>query len=102
MKKVFRTLSVLALSSLVVVGISAYLRGPNGVPAAVEKRNEMRRMEDENQRLREEVERRKEEIRRLDTDQRYRDRKYREMYKMQKPNEQTIYLQEQPAPAPAK
>jgi hypothetical protein len=49
--------------------------------------------------LREEIERRKERVHRLETDQAYRDREIRQRYNVQKPNEQTIYLQSTPPAA---
>jgi cell division protein FtsB len=49
-------------------------------------------MEDENQRLREDLQSHKEFIQKLDTDQKFREKKVREIYNLQKRNEQTIIV----------
>ena len=70
-----------------------------GIPAALQKREQIRLIEEHNRTLREEIERRKERVHRLETDQAYRDREIRQRYNVQKPNEQTIYLQSNPPAA---
>ena len=96
----FRHLVVVFLLLIVAVGVAAYLKSPAGVPAALQKRDQIRAIESENQQLRDEVERRRERIHRLETDQEFRDKQVRERYNVQKPNEQTIILPSNP-PAPA-
>jgi len=96
MRGLFRHLAFAALFCLLGVGVVAYLRGPAGVPAALNRREQLLKMEQDNRALREEVERRKQEIQRLNTDQSYRDQKVREKLNLQKRNEQTIYLPDTP------
>ena len=99
MRSIVRNLGLLVVFSLITFSVAAYLRSPTGVPAAIEKRDKVRSMEDENQRLREELQNHKEFIQKLDTDQKFREKKVREIYSLQKRNEQTIIV---PTPAPAK
>ncbi len=96
MRGLFQRLAWITLFFLVAVGTTAYLKSPAGIPAALQKRDQIRVIELENQKLREEVERRKELVHRLETDQDFRDKQVRERYNLQKPNEQTIYLQSNP------
>jgi cell division protein FtsB len=93
MPRLFQRLAWVTLFCLVAVGTTAYLKSPAGIPAALQKRDQIRGIERENQKLREEVERRKALVHRLETDQDFRDKQVRERYNLQKPNEQTIYLQ---------
>ena len=79
--------------------MTAHLRSPAGIPAALQKREQIRLIEEHNRTLREEIELRKERVHRLETDQAYRDREIRQRYNVQKPNEQTIYLQSNPPAA---
>jgi cell division protein FtsB len=55
---------------LVVVGVGSYaaflLRGPQGIPALIEKWEEVRKLERENAELAEKIRQKKERIRRLD------------------------------------
>lgn len=96
MRRIVRNLALLGLFSIVTFSVTAYLRSPAGIPAALEKRDKVRSMEDENQRLREDLQNHKEFIQKLDTDQKFREKKVREIYNLQKRNEQTIIV---PTPA---
>lgn len=96
MRRIVRNLALLGVFSLVTFSVAAYLRSPAGIPAALEKRDKVRTMEDENQRLREDLQSHKEIIRKLDTDLKFREKKVREIYNLQKRNEQTIIV---PSPA---
>ncbi len=98
MRRIVRNLGLLMAFSLVTFSVAAYLRSPAGIPAALEKRDKVRTMEDENQRLREELQMHKDFIQKLDTDQKFREKKVREIYNLQKRNEQTIIV---PTPPPA-
>lgn len=93
-----RNLALLGVFSLITFSVVAYLRSPAGIPAALEKRDKVRTMEDENQRLREELQSHKEFIQKLDTDQKFREKKVREIYGLQKRNEQTIVVPTTSAP----
>ena len=99
MRGLFQRLALITFFCLVAVGVTAHLRSPAGIPAALQKREQIRLIEEHNRTLREEIERRKERVHRLETDQDYRDREIRERYNVQKPNEQTIYLQSNPPAA---
>jgi len=92
MRKIIRNFALGLMSFLALFGVAMYLRSPSGVPAALEKRDKVRAMEDENQRLREDLQNHKEFIQKLDTDQKFRERKVREIYNLQKRNEQTIIV----------
>lgn len=99
MRGLFQRLAIITFFCLVAVGVAAHLRSPAGIPAALQKRDQIRLVEEQNRLLREEIERRKERVHRLETDQAYRDREIRQRYNLQKPNEQTIYLQSNPPAA---
>ena len=99
MRRIVRSLGLVVVCTLVLISVGAYLRSPAGVPAALEKRDKVRQMEEENQRLREELQNHKEFIQKLDTDQKFREKKVREIYSLQKRNEQTIIV---PTPDPTK
>jgi hypothetical protein len=92
MRRIVRNLALLGVFSLITFSVAAYLRSPAGIPAALEKRDKVRSMEDENQRLREDLQSHKEFIQKLDTDQKVREKKVREIYNLQKRNEQTIIV----------
>ena len=92
MRRIVRNLALLGVLSLVTFSVTAYLRSPTGIPAAIDKRDKVRAMEDENQRLREELQNHKEFIQKLDTDQKFREKKVREIYNLYKRNEQTIIV----------
>jgi hypothetical protein len=92
MRRIVRNLVLLVVFSLVTVSVAAYLRSPAGIPAALDKRDNVRSMEDENQRLREELQNHKEFIQKLDTDQKFREKQVRQIYNLQKRNEQTIIV----------
>jgi len=97
MRSIVRNLGLLLAFSLVTFSVAAYLRSPAGIPAALDKRDKVRNMEDENQRLREELQSHKEFIQKLDTDQKFREKKVREIYNLQKRNEQTIIVPATPS-----
>lgn len=99
MRRMIRNLALLGVFSLITFSVVAYLRSPAGIPAALEKRDKVRAMEEENQRLREELQSRKEFIQKLDTDQKFREKKVREIYSLQKRNEQTIIVPTTSAPS---
>jgi len=98
MRRIVRNLALLGMFSLITFSVVAYLRSSAGIPAALEKRDKVRSMEEENQRLREDLQNHKELIRKLDTDQKFREKKVREIYNLQKRNEQTIIVSTPPPP----
>jgi cell division protein FtsB len=94
---------------LVVILACAYgwmfLSGPQGFQTLVEKRREIRELEERNANIRIENERRKERIRRLEESRSEQEMEIRKQLKLQRPGETTFILPEQeqkekPAPAP--
>ena len=71
------------------------LRGPHGVPALLEKREEIRRMEERNAALAREVEARRERIVRLKESQSEQELEIRQRLKLVKPGEKVFILQDQ-------
>jgi len=91
MRGLFRYLSLILIGALLSLGAVAYLRGPNGLPATLNKVHQVEKMQEENNRMREEIQQRKDRIERLKNDAAARDREIRERYNMQKRNEKTYY-----------
>jgi cell division protein FtsB len=94
---------------LVVILASAYgwvfLRGPQGLETLIEKRREIRELEERNANIRRENDRRKERIRRLQESRSEQEMEIRKQLKLQRPGETTFILpeseqKEKPAPPP--
>ena len=83
---------------MVVILASAYgwvfLRGPQGFQTLIEKRREIRQLEERNDIIRVENERRKERIRRLQESRSEQEMEIRKQLKLQKPGETTFILPE--------
>jgi cell division protein FtsB len=83
---------------LVVILASAYgwmfLRGPQGLQTLIEKRREIRQLEEQNANIRLENERRKERIRRLEESRSEQEMEIRKQLKLQRPGETTFILPE--------
>ena len=92
MGRLLRQLGYVAAVAVACFYVFAALRGPNGIPHALEKREEMQLIEKENERLRLEIKEREEYLKKLKTDQETRERAIREHTNKQKPDETTIYL----------
>jgi cell division protein FtsB len=88
---------------LLVAAYAVYaLRGPNGIPAVLEKREEIRQLEKRNADLAREIEQRRERISRLKESQSEQELEIRRRLKLVKPGEKVFILQDgQPAPQPA-
>ena len=86
-----------ALYSLVVLGGVAYafvsLQGPNGIPALLARRKEIRRYEQENTQLERQIALRRERIQRLEQDPAEQEKEIRQRFKLAPPNEK-IYILE--------
>ena len=67
------------------------LRGPNGIPALLQRRSEIRRYEKENTELRRQMELRQQRIRRLELDPAEQEKEIRQRFKLAPPNEK-IYI----------
>lgn len=92
MGRLLRQLAYVAAVAVTCFYVFVALRGPNGIPHALEKREEMQRMERENEKLRMEIKEHEEYIKKLKTDQETRERAIREHTNKQKADETTIYL----------
>ncbi len=83
---------------LVVILASAYgwmfLMGPQGLQTLIEKRREIRQLEERNANIRLENERRKERIRRLQESRSEQEMEIRKQLKLQRPGETTFILPE--------
>src|SRR5258708_833944 len=84
-----------AVYSLVVLSGVAYafvsLRGPNGIPALMERRKEIGRYERENTELRRQIALRQERILKLEKDPDEQEKEIRQRFKLAPPNEK-IYI----------
>lgn len=99
MLTILRQLGYVAAVAVVCFYAFVALRGPHGVPRMIEKKQQLERMEGENEKLRQDIRKHEEFIRKLENDPEVRDRVIREKTNRQKPDETTIYLQEPAAPA---
>ena len=83
---------------LVVLLATAYgwvfLRGPQGIQTLIEKRREIRELEERNANIKIENERRKERIRRLQDSRSEQEMEIRKQLKLQRPGETTFILPE--------
>ena len=71
-----------------------FLRGPQGLQTLIEKRREIRQLEEQNANIRLENERRKERIRRLEESRSEQEMEIRKQLKLQRPGETTFILPE--------
>jgi cell division protein FtsB len=81
-----------------VVALYAFiaLRGPQGLQPLLEKRQEIRQLEEQNTEMAREVERRKDRIRRLEHSSSEQEMEIRKQLKLLKPGETTFILPETP------
>ncbi len=81
-----------------VILVSAYgwvfLRGPQGLETLIEKRREIRALEERNANIQRENDRRKERIRRLEDSRSEQEMEIRKQLKLQRPGETTFILPE--------
>jgi len=81
------------------------LRGPQGIPALIEKQKQIRSLEKENADLAREIEARRERIQRLREDESAQELEIRQRLKLVRPGEKVFILQDpvdskKPAPQP--
>jgi cell division protein FtsB len=92
-----------AIWAACLIGVSACaviaLRGPQGIPALLEKRREMRALMERNEELRRDLERRRDRIRKLNDSQAEQEMEIRKKLKLLKPGETTFILPEAPKDA---
>lgn len=98
MKFSARTVGLAALGLFGAYVVLA-LRGPQGIPAVLEKRQEVRRLEEQNQSLKSDIDRRKERIRVLGSSREMQELEVRKRLKLQRKGDTTLFLPEQPSAA---
>jgi len=86
---------VVALALVLAYGFAA-LRGPQGVPALLDKRREIRQLEEQNAAMAAEIERRKERIQRLEQNTTEQEMEIRKQLKLLRPGETTFILPDAP------
>jgi len=86
---------IIAFALIVVYGLVA-LRGPQGVSALLDKRQEVRQLEEQNAAKAAENERRRERIRRLEQSSTEQEMEIRKQLKLLRPGETTFILPDSP------
>lgn len=99
MKLPLRSMTVAAALALFGGYVVLALRGPQGLPVLMEKRQEIRKLEEQNQELKADIEKRRERIRVLANSRDMQELEIRKRLKLQRKGDTTIFLPEQPAPA---
>lgn len=94
-----RQLAFIAGAACTCFYVFVVLRGPNGIPAMMEKRHQIERMKQENEQMRQEIEKHKVTIDQLQHSPDARDRAVREFTRKAKKHETTIYLPDETEPA---
>jgi cell division protein FtsB len=90
-----------AVAILLVVGYAFFaLRGPQGVPALLEKRRQIQQLEQRNAMLAREIELKRQRIRRLRENQDEQELEIRQRLKLVRPGEKVFILQDQEKKAP--
>jgi cell division protein FtsB len=89
------------LAVILIIGAYAFIaaRGPNGLPALLEKRARIRELQEQNASLAADNERKRQRISRLKTSRAEQELEIRERLKMMKPGETQFILPEAPKPA---
>jgi cell division protein FtsB len=93
-----KLLSVIAVLAAFGFAFSS-LRGPQGIPAWLEKRSELRRLEEENAALAREIQAKRERIQRLRQSQTEQEMEIRQRLKLVRPDEKVFILDDPPRPA---
>ena len=95
---------IAVLIVFVLVGVYGYLslRGPQGVPALMDKWREIRRLEEENANLQRENDYRRERIKKLQESPSEQELEIRKQLKLLRPGETSFILPEQPKQDAAK
>lgn len=98
MSFLIRQLGFLAVAAVACFYVFVALRGPNGIPTMIEKRQQLERMRQENDALRQEIQRKKVVINQLQNSDDARKRAVREQTRKSMEGDVTIYLSD-PAPS---
>jgi cell division protein FtsB len=86
-----------AYALIVLCGIAyafVELRGPNGIHGMLDKRQQVRRLETENEQLQKEIEQKQDRIKRLQSDPREQEIEIRQRLKLASPNEKIFIIDE--------
>ena len=89
-----RQLGYLAAIAVGCFYVFIVLKGPTGIPAMLERRQQIERMKEENEELKQEIRRRDTSIRHLEQSGEAKERAVREHKHKSKDNETVIYLPE--------
>jgi cell division protein FtsB len=95
MNTLLRQLGFVAAAAVTCFYVFLVLRGPNGIPAMLEKRQQIERMKQENEAMRQEIEKKKIIIDQLENSSEARERAVREHTRKAKQHETTIFLQDE-------
>jgi cell division protein FtsB len=95
---------IAVLAGFVLIGVYGYLslRGPQGVPALMDKWREIRRLEEDNASLQRENDYRRERIKKLQESPSEQELEIRKQLKLLRPGETSFILPEQPKQDAAK
>jgi cell division protein FtsB len=89
-----------ALAILLVIGYGVYaFRGPQGIPALMKKREEIRLLEKSNGEMAKEIEARRNKIHRLSENPAEQELEIRRQMKLVRPGEKVFILQDEKKPA---
>ncbi|HTM12720.1 MAG TPA: septum formation initiator family protein [Bryobacteraceae bacterium] len=94
-----RTGYILVVGGVVIYGLVA-LRGPQGISALLDKRREVRMLEEQNAAQAAENERRRERIHRLEQNSTEQEMEIRKQLKLLRPGETTFILEDPPKAGP--
>ena len=97
MSFLIRQLGYLAVAAVACFYVFVALRGPNGIPTMIEKRQQLERMKQDNDALRLQIQRKKVVINQLQNSDDARKRAVREQTRKSMEGDVTIYLSD-PAP----
>lgn len=95
LRPVVRTLTFTIVLILAGVCVFFILRGPQGIPAVLDKRRQIRDLQEQNARLEKENREKRERIRKLREDRSELELEIRKRHKLLKENETTFILQDQ-------
>jgi len=94
-----RRAGYIVVGGLMLVYGAIALRGPQGIPALLDKRREIRQLEEQNAAMAAQIERRKERIQRLEHSGTEQEMEIRKQLKLLRPGETTFILPEGAKPA---
>lgn len=101
MMPVLRRFGLIAVIAVLAIYAVVELRGPHGIPALLEKRRQIRELEDQNATLVRENVRKRDRIQRLKSSASEQEMEIRKRLKLLRPGETQFILPETPAKQPA-